>query len=146
MNKLFTAIFFNFFSILLFADSGVLTFSEVNPVIGDRSFIARFGEKPTSKTDNLLRISTHLEYVESLLKQKDVSYLPESLQKSRAHLIELLHQYRLNMVFPENTAFPGVRVPCFIDNKGKICAVGYLIEKTAGRDIAEKINQIHQYH
>jgi hypothetical protein len=37
------------------------------------------------------------------------------------------------------------RKPCFIDDGGNICAVGYLVEQTAGRAAAEAINARHQY-
>src|SRR6185436_12321081 len=37
------------------------------------------------------------------------------------------------------------RAPCFIDKEGRICAVGYLVEKSAGREVAEIINNGHKY-
>lgn len=48
-------------------------------------------------------------------------------------------------IFPRNYDHPEGRVPCFIDRDGRICAVGYLVEQTAGRDAAERINRAHQY-
>src|ERR1041384_3500069 len=33
----------------------------------------------------------------------------------------------------------------FIDADKNICAVGYLIEQTSGREVAEQINATHQY-
>lgn len=47
----------------------------INPLLGDISFINKFGQKPTAKTNEDLRIKTHLEYVENMLRQKDVSNL-----------------------------------------------------------------------
>jgi hypothetical protein len=35
--------------------------------------------------------------------------------------------------------------PCFIDKDNNICAVGYLIEQTIDRDVANKINSRHKY-
>jgi hypothetical protein len=37
------------------------------------------------------------------------------------------------------------RKPCFIDAKGNLCAVGYLIEQSVGRGVAEQINARYQY-
>jgi hypothetical protein len=117
----------------------------VNPIIGDISFVQKFGQKPNKATDNILRIQTHLEYVEGLLRQKDVSDLPLQQQHQRARLLDLLHDYWVKGVFPKNYDYKEQRKPCFIDKDGNICAVGYLVEKTAGREVAEKINSQYQY-
>ena len=60
-------------------------------------------------------------------------------------MLQLLHEYWNAGVFPNNYDYPGERRPCFIDRNGNICAVGYLIEMTAGRETAETINERHQY-
>ncbi|MCU0424462.1 MAG: T9SS type A sorting domain-containing protein [Candidatus Kapabacteria bacterium] len=116
----------------------------VNAVLGDVSFVKKFGAKPTSRTNERLRLQTHLEYVETMLRAKDVSHLPKALQVRRAMLLEKLREYRLAGCFPTNVAYKERR-PCFIDAAGTICAVGYLIEQTAGRALAERINAAHQY-
>jgi len=116
----------------------------VNPVIGDASFITKFGYLPGETTSEKLRIETHLEYVENILRRKNVMAMPEALRERRKHLLDLLHEYRMAGIFPRNYDHPG-RVPCFIDRDGRICAVGYLVEKTAGREAAEEINRLHQY-
>jgi hypothetical protein len=117
----------------------------VNPIIGDVSFMAVFGSRPTIATDENLRVSTHLSYVESLLRKRDVSHLSEDLQRKRSNVLDLLRFYRIAGVFPKNFDHAGERVPCFIDVKGTICAVGYLIEQTAGREVAEAINEKFKY-
>ncbi len=53
------------------------------------------------------------------------------MQARRAHLLNLLHEYRSAGRFPKNYEREG-RKPRFIDRDGTICAVGYLIEQTAG--------------
>jgi hypothetical protein len=60
-------------------------------------------------------------------------------------VLDLLKQYWTRGIFPSNYDYPGERRPCFIDRDGKICAVGYLIEHTAGLKLAEQINKDHQY-
>ena len=117
----------------------------INPLIGDISFVDKFGQKPTAKTDEALRIKTHLEYVENLLRQKDISNLTLEQQEKRKNLLDLLHEYWTAGIFPRNYDHTDKRVPCFIDKDGKICAVGYLVEQTAGRQSAEKINDNHKY-
>ncbi len=117
----------------------------VNPLLGDISYESKFGHKPNSKTDNNLRIRTHLEYVENLLRNKDVSGFSVDLQTKRNHLLDLLHDYWTNGVFPKNYDYADQRRPCFIDKDGIICAVGYLIEQTTSRQVADDINSKHKY-
>lgn len=116
----------------------------INPVIGDAGFESKFGVEPDAGTDENLRIATHLEYVEHQLRKRDVSWMSAKLQAKRTHLLNLLHEYRSAGLFPKNYEREG-RKPCFIDRDGTICAVGYLIEQTAGRATAEDINSRHQY-
>ena len=117
----------------------------VNPLLGDISYESKFGHKPDATTDNNFRIRTHLEYVENLLKNKDVSNLSADLKTKRNHLLELLHNYWTNGIFVKNYDYPEQRKPCFINKDGNICGVGYLIEQTASRQIAEAINNKHKY-
>ncbi len=117
----------------------------INPIIGDISFVNKFGVQPDQTTEESLRIRTHLEYVEQLLRQKDVSNLPAVLQEKRAKLLNLLHNYQIAGNFPKNYDFKEQRKPCFIDKDGNICAVGYLVEQTEGRAVAEKINSLFKY-
>lgn len=117
----------------------------VNPVVGDASFVARFGRGPTVDTPDALRIQTHLAYAEQQLRQRTPGALPAALRQRRAHLLNLLHAYWQAGVFPQNAAPDGRRHPCFIDGSGRICAVGYLVEQTAGRAAAERINRRFQY-
>lgn len=117
----------------------------VNPIIGDQSFIETFGFTPDETTNNNLRIRTHLQYVERLLRNKDVSYLTKDLKSKRIRLLDLLRTYSTANKFPKNYDYSDQRKPCFIDKDKTICAVGYLIEQTAGRNAAEAINAEHQY-
>lgn len=117
----------------------------VNPILGDISFENKFGFKPDATTDNELRIRTHLEYVEHLLRNKDVGDLTAELQTNRNLMLDLLHQYWTNGVFPKNYDYAEQRKPCFIDKDGTICAVGYLVEQTTSRQVAENINSKFKY-
>lgn len=117
----------------------------VNPIIGDISFINKFGHQPDVTTDNELRITTHLEYVENLLRKRNVSKLSKELQNKREHLLNLLHNYWAAGIYPKNYDYSNQRKPCFIDKDNAICAVGYLIEQTTNRQVAEEINNKHKY-
>jgi len=117
----------------------------VNPILGDISYETKFGIKPDALTNNNLRIKTHLEYVENLLRNKDVSDLSTQLQTKRKHLLDLLHNYWTNGIFPKNYDYIDQRKPCFIDKNGAICAVGYLVEQTTNRQVADNINSRHKY-
>ena len=117
----------------------------VNPIIGDASFVQKFGYQPNRATDDQVRIKTHLEYAESLLRQKDVSKLPLDLKKQRTTILDHLHDYWNRGIFPKNYDYTDQRKPCFIDKDGTICAVGYLIEQTTNRQVAEGINNQYKY-
>ncbi len=146
ISLLFTAVLASTIATLIYlkyptVDNG----QTINPILGDISFVETFGQQPRATTDEDLRIKTHLSYVEKLLRQKDVSNWTAEQKEKRSHLLDLLHAYWTAGVFPRNFDYPNKRVPCFIDKDGRICAVGYLIEQTAGRQTAEKINDAHKY-
>lgn len=117
----------------------------INPVIGDLSFMQTYGHSPNASTDENTRIRTHLAYVEERLRAADMTHLSAAQRTQRTHVLDLLHEYWTAGIFPRNYDHPGERRPCFIDRDGRICAVGYLVAQTAGREAAEAINQTHQY-
>lgn len=117
----------------------------VNAVIGDSSFLITYGSWPNVHTDEQLRIKTHLSYVEERLRSTSTASLSEEQRNNRMHVLDLLHAYHSAGKFPINTGYSQERRPCFIDDFGTICAVGYLLEQTAGRDVARNINKEYQY-
>lgn len=122
------------------------TWNHINPIIGDQSYILKYGEVPNEFTPDQIRIATHLEYAEFVLRSKDVSSMSAEQIQKRTHLLDLLHDYWTRGIFPTNTDETDERRPCFIDHTGTICAVGYLIEQTAGHDVAELINERFMYN
>lgn len=119
--------------------------SYVNPVIGDESYVAIFGSLPDQYSDEQTRVKTHLMYAENKLRESTPEGLSEQQKKNREMVLNHLRDYWSNGVFPNNFDYPDERRPCFIDRNGAICAVGYLVEKTAGIDLARQINEKHQY-
>jgi hypothetical protein len=138
------------FVVLLCCSSNLVLRAEsngnaINAVLGDRSFTERFGTRPNANTNEQLRITTHLAYIESVLRKKDVSHLSPELRGKRSFLLNKLHEYRINGRFPRNHSGSKGRKPCFIDKHGNICAVGYLVAQSSGYDLAKRINALHQY-
>lgn len=118
--------------------------ASVNAVIGDESWVARFGELPSADAEEDTRLRVHLEYVLAKLAAADVSSLDEEQRAERARNLARLRAYIDRGEFPRNHEVKGRR-PHFIDDDGRICAVGYLIEQSAGRDVAEAINARHEW-
>lgn len=116
---------------------------QVNAVLGNHSFRAIHGYTPTAKTPEDLRLKTHLAYVEALLRKRDVSHLSHKQMERRSSLLDVLHTYWAQGRFPRNTEVSG-RNPVFMDSKGRLCAVGYLIAESAGLAQAEAIDD--DYH
>jgi hypothetical protein len=123
----------------------------VNGIIGDRSFVARFGREPTADDDELLRVGTHLAYVEGLLRARDVSGWASALRAERRRNLDRLAAYAAAGRFPAADTSVG-RLPTIIDDGGRRCAVARLVEESAGTDVAvrlglafrkARISQIH---
>lgn len=126
------------------ASSHLVVETSVNAVIGDISYYQRFGRLPTYQDDEVLRIRTHLSYVEKLLRSRVPSTVSTSLMPRRQQMLDLLHTYHQQGVFPSQDAYEGRR-PNFIDEQGRLCAVGYLIAQTAGIGLAREIDKDYSY-
>ena len=116
----------------------------INSLIGDASYVARYGKLPDANSNEQDRVSTHLAFVDHILRQRDISDLSTQACENRIAMLDKLSEYWQTGVFPRNYEEPG-RAPCFIDQDGRICAVGYLVEKSAGLNIAKEINESFQY-
>ncbi|NRA13120.1 MAG: hypothetical protein HRT57_14315 [Crocinitomicaceae bacterium] len=133
---------------LLFASFELSTMASsttINAVLGDQSFIEKYGFNPDISTDDNLRIRVHLEYVENRLREVSTDHLSSHARKNREELLDVLHHYWNASTFPKPSVVYEGRKPCFIDYEGNICAVGYLIEMKSGRHITEQINKSHKF-
>lgn len=117
----------------------------INAVVGDQSYIDRYGLIPESGVPDSVRITVHLAYVEELLRQRPTNHLTAEQRKNRGKYLDLLRAYRKAGNFPHNDGHPDNRRPTFIDKNGNICAVGYLVLQSLGRDVAAKINRKYKY-
>jgi hypothetical protein len=116
----------------------------INAVLGDASYVARFGSLPPPGTDPDVRVRTHLQFVHAILSARDPATQTPDLRQARRRNLDRLQRYIDGGVFPRNDSYPTENRPTFIDREGWICAVGYLIEQSAGRELAERINA--EYH
>jgi hypothetical protein len=108
---------------------------------GDDSFVAAYGREPKPGDGEKLRMHTHFTYVRAWLASRPATR-PELAEKRR-RLLAYFDEYIAHGITPRNTEVPK-RNPVFIDHRGQICAVGYLIERTAGRAFAERIAAEHR--
>jgi hypothetical protein len=86
-----------------------------------------------------MRIQRHLETVEAELRARPVDHLSPEQRAERAKNLERLHAYRLAGEFPRNEVAPGERVPVFVDDDGRECAVGHLVIESGAGELAERI-------
>ena len=113
-----------------------------NHHLGDDSFVAEHGRAPRRTDTEHERMRVHLEHVRDQLAAAPATR-PE-LAKRRAELLGYLADYIAKGTVPSNAELPW-RTPVFIDEAGAICAVGYLIERSAGRELPERIAAAHRY-
>ncbi len=112
-----------------------------NHHLGDDGYVAAHGHAPGA-SDEHDRVHDHFTYVRGLLASHAATR-PE-LAEHRAQLLHYFDEYIAKDITPLNVHVPW-RTPVFIDDRGTICAVGYLIEQSAGRALPEKIAQTHRY-
>jgi len=112
-----------------------------NHHLGDDSFVAAFGREPGDADSEAVRMHTHLTYVRELLAKRDATR--PALAARRTQMLGYLSDYIAKGTTPTNDYVP-YRNPVFIDRNGNVCAVGYLIERSVGREVAETIAAAHR--
>jgi hypothetical protein len=112
-----------------------------NHHIGDDAFVAKYGRQPT-EADEKLRMHEHFLAAKALLSSRPATK-PE-LEGRRKEILAAFDDYIAKGTTPKNGRLPW-RTPVFIDEEKTICAVGYLIERTVGRDVAERVAATHRY-
>ena len=132
------------FAFMLLYLASIAQKNSINLVVGDSSWFESYPDKSLLASTEVERIKTHLQFVIGRLDAKDPD-LSLNIKKNRKECIDLLKNYVETGNYPKNTTYPTTRKPCFIDDYGTVCAVGYLLEKTAGREEAERINSLFKY-
>jgi hypothetical protein len=90
------------------------------------------------------RVRQHFKRVEGILRARDVSHLPPTLQQAREHYLDRLYAYAVRGVFPRNYERPGY-APCFIDREGRECAVAHLLMFSGHVEVAKNIAAVANY-
>ncbi len=90
-------------------------------------------------------VTARLEYLESVLRERNVDGWPEELRAERLRNLDRLRAYRLAGRFPVNYDHPDRQLPCFLDRDGNLCAVAHLIAESAGMELVKDINARYQY-
>src|SRR6188768_1665910 len=88
-----------------------------------------------------LRIQQRLAQVELRLRSAPSDALTPSARLARARSLDELHRYWQVGVFPRNSQHPNQRRPYFIDDEGRPCAVGALIQRSGFTELARRIDQ-----
>lgn len=112
----------------------------INSIIGDISYVKKFGHLPSPGTDRNVRISTHLAYAEKLLRNNKTSSNKEADYKRR-NILDHLNNYLVAGRFPEQDSRVNSPGTCHSPEGGRACAICYLVEKSAGKHVAQKINK-----
>ena len=86
-----------------------------------------------------MRIQRHLAQVEAELRARPVDHLAPQHRLERRRNLDRLRKYRLAGEFPHNTDFAALRVPYFVDDEGRECAVGHLVVESGAAALAERI-------
>lgn len=85
------------------------------------------------------RIQVRFDSVLRELRAVDVTGLSPSRRTARAARIATLQAYRDRGEFPHNHDFRDAATPYFVDHRGVVCAVGYLLEQSGRRDIVDRV-------
>ena len=113
----------------------------INPIIGDISYVKKFGHLPSPDTDMSVRIKTHLAYAEMILRNEEVPYGSKTRRLKRQRLLDDLHKYWVAGEFPINYGHNKEHNYCETFFDGKLCAIGYLYERSLKREMTKTKNQ-----
>lgn len=109
------------------------------------ALVAMLGDGSVAVKDEVAldraRIQRHLAGVEAELRAADTVELSPAQRVERAKNLDRLHAYWTAGVFPHNTDFVGARVPYFIDEDDRACAVGHLMIASGADDLAAQIRR-----
>jgi hypothetical protein len=89
------------------------------------------------------RTAERLAYAEDLLRHKNTRQLPNHLRRRRYQSLKRLHAYRTAAQFPMLPAYSGQRQPCLRDAKGRVDALGYLMQQSGSPALLEQLSRQH---
>lgn len=115
----------------------------VNAIVGDRSWVERFGTAPGPDASEDDRIAVHLAWVEAKLRRETPSDLEPERALRRDALLDVLAHYRHARSFPRQATGKG-RLPRFVDDEGRHCAVAHLVG-VSDPELVAKVQAAHEY-
>lgn len=90
------------------------------------------------------QLQAHLHYVINRLTKHRPADLSEAQIQKRAVQLRHLRRYAESAHFPRQRAYAGRR-PRLIDDRGHLCAVGYLISRSGHPELIQRLNQQYEY-
>ena len=111
---------------LLLSDELEPTDKAINAEIGDESYVQIYGSLPGEDVPFTVRVRTHLEYAESVLRNRPVDHLTEEQKKNRELLLDLLEGFMMSEKFSQ-----------IGENNKKICVICYMFEKTSDSTLTD---------
>ncbi|HVS17255.1 MAG TPA: HEAT repeat domain-containing protein [Planctomycetota bacterium] len=92
-----------------------------------------------SPAEQTARNRAHYARVVQELSAADVSGLEASRRAERARLLDVLRAYNERADFGRSSAFPGARMPHFVDDEGRRCAVAELLHACGEDSLVERV-------
>lgn len=117
----------------------------INAIVGDAGYLAATGRAPDARVSDDVRIRAHLSWVLARLRAAPVGHLSDAGREARARNLERLAAYIAAGEFPRNPATVRARTPNFLDDAGRICAVGALVRADLGQAAVEAIRERFQF-
>ncbi len=131
-------------AVLLLASIALLPTSSGHQDGGDL-VNAVLGNSSQTFSSEQARIRAHLEAVAERLARVDDSSLAPALRDARQRNLDRLRAYARAGAFPRKPANMPGRIPNFLDDRGNVCAVGYLVEQDLGRDAVVAVARDYQF-
>lgn len=131
-------------AVLLLASIALLPTSSGHQDGGDL-VNAVLGNPSQTFSSEQARIRAHLEAVAERLARVDDSSLAPALRDARQRNLDRLRAYARAGAFPSKPAHMPGRIPNFLDDRGNVCAVGYLVEQDLGRDAVVAVARDYQF-
>jgi hypothetical protein len=111
---------------LLLSDELEPSARAINAEIGDESYVQIYGSLPGEDVPFTVRMRTHLEYAESVLRNRPVDHLTEEQKKNRQLILTHLENFLMSEKFSQ-----------IDETNDKICVICYLVEKTSDSTLTE---------
>jgi len=104
----------------------------------------KFIIEPIIQSLECFRLRIHFKNIETILRERDITYLPPHLQNKRSFYLNQLQAYAEHGRFPRNESEIGY-TPCFVDENGRECAVAHLLMLSGDFELSNKISITANY-